>query len=130
MNYHDHPALALFSELLAIPAPSSREQRIAALVRQKVAALGYTPQQDGAGNLWVRLAGRDEAAPLVCYAAHLDEIGLAVHAIEPDGRLRVGRSGGLFAWKLGEAPVEILGDHATVTGVLSMGAGHGAGDQA
>jgi putative aminopeptidase FrvX len=130
MNELDHPALKLFTELLAYPSPSSMERRLAASIIERLQGWGYAPQQDGAGNVWVRLAGRNPAAPLVCYAAHMDEIGLAVHAIEPDGRLRVSRSGGLFPWKLGEAPVEILGDHATITGVLAMGAGHGAGEQA
>ena len=130
MTGYDHPALQLFAELLAFPSPSSMEQRLAAHLVRKLEGWGYAPQQDGAGNVWVRLAGRDAGGPLVCYAAHTDEIGLAVHAIEADGRLRVGRSGGLFPWKLGEAPVEILGDKATITGVLSMGAGHGSGARA
>jgi len=130
MNAIDHPALRLFAELLAYPSPSSMEQQVAAHISERLRGWGYAPQQDGVGNVWVRLAGRNPAAPLVCYAAHMDEIGLAVHAIEPDGQLRVGRSGGLFPWKLGEAPVEIIGDHATITGVLAMGAGHGAGEQA
>lgn len=129
MNASDHPALELFSALLAHPSPSSMEHKLAAHVVRLLEQWGYTPQQDGAGNVWVRLAGRESDAPLVCYAAHMDEIGFAVHAVEADGRLRVIRSGGLFPWKLGEAPVEILGDRATVTGVLSMGAGHGAGEQ-
>ncbi|MBE2236652.1 MAG: M20/M25/M40 family metallo-hydrolase [Caldilineaceae bacterium] len=129
MNDLNHPALSLFSELLVYPSPSGMEHKMAAHLRRRLEGWGYTPQEDGAGNVWVRLPGRDQGARLVCYAAHTDEIGLAVHAIEPDGRLRVSRSGGLLPWKLGETPVEILGDHATITGVLSMGAGHGAREQ-
>lgn len=130
MNAIDHPALRLFAELLAYPSPSSMEQQLAAHIIGRLRSWGYAPQQDGVGNVWVRLAGRHPQAPLVCYAAHMDEIGLVVHTIEPDGQLRVGRSGGLLPWKLGEAPVEILGDVAAITGVLAMGAGHGAGEQA
>jgi putative aminopeptidase FrvX len=48
-----------------------------------------------------------------------------VTRIEPDGRLRVGRSGGLLPWKLGEGPVTILGDREPITGILSMGSTHG-----
>lgn len=130
MNAQQHPALELFVDLLAHPSPSSMERKLADRVCQHLRQWGYAPQRDGCGNVWVRLEGRTADGPLVCYAAHMDEIGLAVHAIEPDGRLRVSRSGGLFPWKLGETPVEILGDHATVIGVLSMGAGHGASGQA
>jgi putative aminopeptidase FrvX len=54
----------------------------------------------------------------------MDEIGLVVTNIESDGSLRVDRSGGLHPWKLGEGPVEILGDHDTLIGVFSMGSTH------
>jgi putative aminopeptidase FrvX len=40
--------------------------------------------------------------------------------------LRVERSGGLYPWKHGEGPVEIIGDVDTITGVLSMGSTHTA----
>ncbi|MBU0595340.1 M20/M25/M40 family metallo-hydrolase, partial [Candidatus Bipolaricaulota bacterium] len=45
-------------------------------------------------------------------------------AIESGGRLRVERLGGLLPWKIGESPVEVLGDCETVLGALSMGSGH------
>jgi putative aminopeptidase FrvX len=52
---------------------------------------------------------------------------MVVTKIEPDGSLRVARSGGLYPWKLGEGPVEIVGDgDQTVTGVFSMGSTHSA----
>jgi putative aminopeptidase FrvX len=87
--------------------------------------MGYEYEQDAAGNLLVRLNGRNPHAPLTIYASHMDEIGFVVTRIEPDGRLRVDRSGGLHPWKLGESPVQILGDKETITGVLSMGSTHG-----
>ncbi len=121
-----HPALTLFSELLSVPAPSGYEQAIATIVRAKVTGWGYTPTTDSAGNVLVRLPGRQPDAPLLCLAAHIDEIGLIVTKVEADGALRVTRSGGLYAWKHGEGPVEILGDHHSITGILSMGSTHTA----
>lgn len=121
-----HPALQLFTELL-VPSPSGREWDLAHLVRTKLDALGYPHETDGAGNVMVRIPGQHEA-PLVCFAAHMDEIGMIVTRVEPNGNLRVARSGGLLPWKLGEGPVDILGDQATVTGVLSMGSTHTAGN--
>ena len=126
MNPETHPALTLFSELLTVASPSGWEMALASLIRAKLEGWGYAPEVDGAGNVFVRLDGRAPDGPLVCYAAHMDEIGLVVHRIEPDGTLRVDRLGGLHAWKLGETPVDILGDVRTVTGIVSMGAGHGA----
>lgn len=123
-NNHNHPALSLFSELLAVPAPSGREERLAAIIRDKVKEWGYAPETDGAGNVLVRLDGRLASAPLCCFAAHTDEIGLVVTKVEPDGTLRVDKSGGLYPWKMGEGPLEIIGDEQTIVGVLSMGSTH------
>lgn len=120
-----HPALTLFSELL-VAAPSGREERIAGIVRAKLDAIGVAHETDGAGNILVRLAGRDADGRLTVYAAHMDEIGMVVTRIEANGDLRVDRSGGLHPWKLGEGPVEIVGDgEEPVIGVLSFGSTHG-----
>jgi putative aminopeptidase FrvX len=78
------------------------------------------------GNVLVRLDGRSPQAPLIMYAAHMDEIGLVVTKISDDGSLHVNRTGGLMPWKLGEGPVEVLGDHESIVGVLSMGSTHTA----
>ncbi|HUT61164.1 MAG TPA: M20/M25/M40 family metallo-hydrolase [Phycisphaerae bacterium] len=120
----DHPALVLFCELLATPAPSGREEQLSQIIRGRLDGLGYSHRSDGAGNVIVDVEGRDPEAPLVCLAAHTDEIGMVVTRIESDGSLRVDRSGGLFPWKIGEGPVEILGDQESITGVLSMGSTH------
>jgi putative aminopeptidase FrvX len=122
----DHPALALFAELLSVPAPSGYEQRMAELVRSRVESLGYTQRSDGAGNVIVSVPGERADAPLLCLAAHTDEIGFVVTKIEADGALRVERSGGLYPWKLGEGPVEVIGDEGSITGILSMGSTHTA----
>jgi putative aminopeptidase FrvX len=126
LNPNEHPALVLFRELLSVPAPSGYEQALAALVRHKLVSWGYTPEIDGAGNVFVHLAGQHRDAPLLCFAAHTDEIGFVVTQIEADGALRVERSGGLYPWKHGEGPVEVLGDVSTITGVLCMGSTHTA----
>lgn len=120
-----HPVLQLFEELL-VAAPSGREAALAAIVRQKLTAWGIAHTQDGMGNVLVRLDGRSPQAPLIMLAAHMDEIGLVVTKINGDGSLQVSNSGGLLPWKLGEGPVEILGDRQTIVGVLSMGSTHTA----
>ena len=120
----DHPALRLFSELMTVPAPSGREERIAAVIRGKLDGWGYGHETDGAGSVLVRLEGSDPDAGVMCLAAHTDEIGLVVIRVEPDGSLLVGPSGGLLPWKIGERPVDVLGDHETMTGIVSMGSAH------
>ena len=123
-SHNAHPALVRFRDLLSVASVSGNEAGVAARVQQQVRELGFTPELDADGNVLVRLAGRNPEAPLVCLAAHMDEIGMVVTRIEADGTLRVDRSGGLYPWKLGEGPVEIVGDTATITGVLSMGSTH------
>ncbi|MCD6416144.1 MAG: M20/M25/M40 family metallo-hydrolase [Planctomycetes bacterium] len=124
MSVEDHTVLKLFSELLAVPSPSGREERLAELVRARLDELGYDHETDGGGNITVRLAGRDAAARPIALAAHMDEIGMVVTGIEDDGALTVDRSGGLYPCKLGEGPVDIVGDGDVVPGVLSMGSMH------
>lgn len=123
-NISDHPILSLFSDTLAVPSPSGHEERLAHVVRDRLSSWGYTHHTDGAGNVLVRLPGHHPGAPLCCIAAHMDEIGMVVTRIESDGSLRVSRSGGLHPWKLGEGPVDIIGDNQTIVGVFSFGSTH------
>ena len=61
----DHPALTLLTDLLAVPAPSGREERIAAIICDKLDDLGYAHETDPAGNVMVRLAGQQVDAGLM-----------------------------------------------------------------
>ena len=81
------------------------------------------PTTDTAGNIVLRIEGR-EPGPLRAVLAHKDEIGAMVKRVEDRGRLRVGKLGGSFPWVWGEGPVDVLGRHATVPGVLSFGSRH------
>ncbi len=124
MTLLTHPALQLFSRLAAIPAPSGREAKLAQEVEKIISEIGFVAECDPAGNVLVRLSGKTRNN-LTILAAHMDEIGLGVKAIEADGTLLVEPIGGLHPWKLGERPVTILGSNREVTGIVSAGAGHG-----
>ena len=121
-----HPALEIFTELL-VPSISGDEKRVASILRKKLNLIGYSTESDPAGNLLVRLPGKDPNAPFVVFAAHMDELGMVVTKTETNGRLRVTRSGGLHPWKLGEGAVDIFGDVHIRQGVLSMGSTHTIG---
>jgi len=119
------PHLLLLRALLEIPAPSGREERMAALVMGQIEALGGAPQLDPQGNVWVEIEGRQSELGRLALASHLDEIGAVITAIEPDGQLRVQRSGGLYPWKLGEGPMVIVGEGASLVDAhLGFGSGH------
>ncbi len=125
MTQHN-PTLTHFTKLLAIASPSGREQALGDLVQREIAAIGFASERDSAGNVIVRFVGRDNSLPKQCLASHIDELGMVVTEINADGTLKVMRSGGLYPFKLGEGPVDILGDERTITGVLSMGSMHRA----
>jgi putative aminopeptidase FrvX len=128
-RFEDHPALRIFRELVSVPSPSGREELIRAIIQEKIVHLGFTFESDLAGNILVRLAGKEADAPLCVLAAHMDEIGVVVTRIADDGSLCIDRSGGLHPWKMGERPVEILGDFQAITGVTSMGSAHTHGTE-
>ena len=126
--FPDSEALRLFGDLLSVPSPPGREQRMADRIEQLLRKLGYEPERDVAGNLLVATGPRGPAEHPCVIAAHIDEIGAVVTSVAKDGSLRLGPSGGLHPWKLGECPVEVLGDGASVIGVFSMGSTHGLRD--
>ncbi|MFT5089012.1 MAG: putative aminopeptidase FrvX [Candidatus Latescibacterota bacterium] len=121
----DHNNLELLRALLQIPCPSGREERMAAFICRHITALGFQPELDAQGNVWTQLASRSDSEGPIALASHMDEIAMVVNAIEADGTLRVQRSGGLHPWKLGECPVQLVGDGDNlVPAHLSFGSGH------
>ena len=119
-------ALTLVRELTQIPGPPGQET----LVREAVAAhaerLGCVHATDARGNLLLSVPGASRLPdhPEIVVMAHLDEIALLVVRVEPDGKLVVTALGGVFPWKWGEGPVQILASPAPLDGVLSFGSIH------
>ena len=114
-------ALKLLRSLTAIPAPPGQEGDLADYLASLLSELSYRSERDAKGNLIVKL-GSSPCKVLV--TAHMDEIALMVRTIEPDGTLRVTSLGGLYPWKLGEGPVEILATDGPIMGVLGFGSIH------
>ncbi|MFX0094388.1 MAG: M20/M25/M40 family metallo-hydrolase [Candidatus Hodarchaeota archaeon] len=125
-KYEQNEIVQLFSELLAIPSPSGMENQLANHLHKKCTEWGYTPKKDYAGNVYVEISGQKDSEETCCLAAHMDEIGLMVTKVNPDGTLDVERVGGTLPWKLGERPVEIFGENKTIQGITAMGSGHAA----
>ena len=119
-------ALELVRELTQLPGPPGQEK----LVRDAVAAhadrLGCVHETDARGNLLLSVpgAGRLPDAPDIVVMAHLDEIALLVVRVEDGGKLVVTNLGGVFPWKWGEGPVQILASPTPLDGVLSFGSIH------
>lgn len=86
--------LGLIRALSGIAAPTGNEDRLTAAVTAHAAARGWEHQQDRLGQVAVS-TGPEDAGVSVMLIAHLDELGLVVRAIEPDGWVRVHRLGGM-----------------------------------
>lgn len=120
----DHPHVCLLKDLLAIPAPSGREEKMATFILDYISNLGHTPQQDTQGNVWVEIEGQNNTDK-IALASHMDELAMVITNINPDGTLTVRPSGGLHPWKLGECPVEIVCDGPDTIGAhLCFGSTH------
>lgn len=84
----------LIRALSAVAAPTGNEDRLTAGVIDHARARGWHFEQDRLGQVVVS-TGPVDAPVSVMLIAHLDELGLVVRAIEPDGWLRVHRLGGM-----------------------------------
>lgn len=114
--------IRLLSELIACHSPAGAEHEIDIVIEREFVAAGAEHWSDSAGNLYAHLPGD---GPRVMVCAHKDEIGMAITAVQEDGRLRVENCGGSRPWKYGEGPVDVIADDGTcLRGVLSVGSVH------
>lgn len=117
---------SLFStiaELVMCHSPSGVEGEIDQLLAAKFKALNRIHEQDQAGNIFVLVEGKDTSRS-IAITAHKDEIGGMVKKVRDDGKIEIGRLGGSFPWVYGEGVVDLLGDKALVSGILSFGSRH------
>ena len=116
------------NRLLKVPAPSGFRDRMTAELRKMVKERGFDSEIDPAGNVLIRIPGKDPKGPTTVLAAHYDEIGMIVTNIAANGDLSVSNLGGLKPPKVGERDVTVLSDRGTdVVGIVSMGSEHGGG---
>jgi putative aminopeptidase FrvX len=111
------------SELVLCHSPSGAETEIDNYLLEKFRVLQIDPWLDAAGNVIAKVPGRtsDHA---IAITAHKDEIGAIVKTVGDNGKIEVRRLGGAFPWVYGEGVVDLLGDTATISGVLSFGSRH------
>src|SRR5580704_11148754 len=113
--------LALLRKLTAIPAPPGQEGELASELSALVRELGHGRTIDSKGNL---IVGICDAKPKIVVTAHMDEIAMIVRRVFPDGTLSVTNLGGMYPWKLGEGPVDILASFGSIPGILGFGSIH------
>ncbi|MGG6293325.1 M42 family metallopeptidase [Leptolyngbya sp. AN02str] len=104
-------------------SPSGVEQAINTYLQEQFRQFGVESWVDDADNVIAKIPG-DDSSRAIAITAHKDEIGGMVKSVETDGRVQVRKLGGAFPWVYGEGVVDLLGDRATVSGILSFGSRH------
>lgn len=110
------------AELTNLHSPSGSEDEIDQHLMKIFEAGRLNAERDPAGNIVLRFPGSGHGC--LAITAHKDEIGGIVTAVEPEGRLRVKKLGGAYPWVYGEGVVDLLGEHETISGILSFGSRH------
>ncbi len=120
MNYDE--LFLTIEELVMHHSPSGVETQINQLLLRRFAEMGVEVWQDKADNIIALLPGREAGS--IAITAHKDEIGAIVKTIESEGKVSARKLGGSFPWVYGEGVVDLLGDNATISGILSFGSRH------
>jgi len=107
----------LLEEMIKVPGVSGFEDDIRDYIRSKVEGLGLKAEEDNLGDLLVTVGS---AATHIVFIAHMDELGLIVSKLEPDGSLRVRKVGGIDDRTLVGRVVEIKTQKGIVRGVIGL----------
>lgn len=88
----DH-VLQLMKEFTSADGPSGFEGPVRALFEHEMRSAGAEISTDGLGSVIARVEGSAQT-PRIMIDAHLDEVGLMVRSITPEGFIKVQRLGG------------------------------------
>lgn len=121
------PALDSTAQLLKAlseaPGPPAFEEAVRRIVVAEYAQLGASIEYDGLGSVLAVLPGA-AAGPRIMVTAHLDEVGLMVQYITPDGFLRAKTLGGILDQALPDQRWTVLGRSGPVTAVSGLRTTH------
>lgn len=114
-------AAELLEQLTSIPAVSGREEPLRELLKESLSFADET-WTDALGNVYARIKANapssGERPPRLMIAAHMDEIGLVVTAIDESGALRVAPVGGVDLRNLLAAEVTVHTQQGPLPGVI------------
>lgn len=119
--------LEWLAELCRLPGVSGDEAAVRACVWRRLRPLAERAWVDPLGSLLVTRGWETGRRPRVVLAAHLDEVGLLITAVEDDGLLRFAPVGGLDPRILPGCPLRV-GPHG-LPGCVAVPPVHLAGPQ-
>jgi endoglucanase len=94
------------------------------IVTGEYSALGASIEYDGLGSVIATLPGSPTSGPRVMVTAHLDEVGLMVQHITPDGFIRVKMLGGILEQALPDQRWTILARTGPVPAITGLRTTH------
>ncbi|MFV0556837.1 MAG: glutamyl aminopeptidase [Lactovum sp.] len=94
MDINQKDLIKKIKEITEIQSTSGQESKIRNYMEEKMKAMGYTPEFDGLGGIFVVKESKVKQAPRVMIAAHMDEVGFMISKIKADGTFRVLPIGG------------------------------------
>jgi putative aminopeptidase FrvX len=137
---HDSTDDGLLQELLWTYGPCGQEEAVRAVCARELQPLVDDMWTDDAGNLIGYVAARPRAGEPTAHdhrhrltfgpsaatrvMAHMDELSMLVKRVEPDGTLHLTELGVMYPGNFGLGPVAVLGEHQTLTAVLTLGSEH------
>jgi putative aminopeptidase FrvX len=115
----------LLAELVSTYGPCGQEDDVRRVCLRELEPLVDETWIDEAGNLVGLVHGVERGGPVATrVTAHLDELSMLVKRIEDDGTVRLTPLGTMYPGNFGLGPVAMLGDRATLCGVLTLGSEH------
>ena len=133
----------LLQELLWTYGPGGQEEAVRAVCSRELQPFVDDMWTDDAGNLVGYIGATepsgDDAAVRrhrhrsvstagpgagTRVTAHMDELTMLVKRVEPDGTLHLTQLGIMYPGNFGLGPVAVLGEHQTLTAVLTLGSEH------
>jgi endoglucanase len=108
--------LDLLSRLTRVPGLPGREWEVADVIRTALPE-NCEVHQDAIGNLTAHIPGKGKRVMLV---AHMDEVGLIVRRILPNGFLRVERMGGMNMRAMPGSPMTLWTEKGCLTAIVGV----------
>jgi putative aminopeptidase FrvX len=109
----------LLRRLTEAPGPSAFEEEVRRIIVEEFTALGAEVDFDGLGSVHASLEP-DASGPTVMVTAHMDEVGLMVQHVAPDGFIRVKNLGGFLGHAFPDQRWTILGSDGPVMAVSGL----------
>jgi putative aminopeptidase FrvX len=121
-RFVDDRALSFLQRLLDAPGPSGFEQAPSAVWRAEASSVADAVEWDALGNTYARLD--HDGGPEVVIEGHIDEIGLQITHIDPDGYCWFDGIGGWDDQVLVGQRIRIAAERGDVYGVIGRKARH------